>query len=82
MGAGGSRGGRESPRVPLELSADKNLCDCPIGAGTTPVVSRNSKSMGMQGPSRSTKGKAVSSNMTCLEMMTLLEERSRQWYPL
>jgi hypothetical protein len=62
----------------------KYLCNDPIGAGTASVVSssRNSRSAGVLGPWRSAKGKAISSKMTCQEMMTLLDNRSRQRYPL
>jgi hypothetical protein len=62
--------------------ADKNLCSDPIGASTVSDASKNSRVAGVEGPSRSVKGKAVSSKMTCLEMIIWLEDMSRQRYPL
>ena len=49
--------------------AGKNLCGDPIGASTVSDASRNSRVAGVEGSSRSAKGKAVSSKMTCLEMI-------------
>jgi hypothetical protein len=72
----------DDPWSPGRIPAGKNLCCGPIGSDTVSGVSRNSKAAGERGPSRSAKGKAVSSKMTCLEMMMRLEERSRQRYPL
>jgi len=43
---------------------------------------RNSRSAGVLGPRCSAKGKAISSKMTCREMMMTLDDRSRQRYPL
>jgi hypothetical protein len=60
----------------------KSLCGDPIGAITVSDVSRNSRVAGGEGPSRSAKGKAVSSKMMCLEMIIWLEDMSRQRYPL
>ena len=93
-GAGSSFGSEvlgtpwEAPEAPAAavapevVPAGKNLCGGQIGASTTSESSRNSKVALVEGPSRSAKGKAVSSKMTCLEMIILLEERSRQRYPL
>lgn len=66
-----------APEALEVVPANKNLCNGPIGTGTTSIASRNSKSSSKGGPWRSAKGKVVSSKMTCREMMTLLEERSR-----
>ena len=68
----------EAPRGPI----GETLCGDPIGTGTTSVAFKNSKFAPWRGPSRSAKGKAVSSKMTCLEMMTQFVEKSRQRYPL
>jgi hypothetical protein len=62
--------------------ADKNLCGDPIGASTVSDVSKNSRVADVEGPSRSAKGNAVSSKMTCLEKIIWLEDTSRQRYPL
>jgi hypothetical protein len=67
---------------PGEGPAGKSLCGDPIGASTVSDASRNSRVAGVEGPSRSAKGKAVSSKMTCLEMIIWLEDMSRQRYPL
>ena len=67
----------DDPESPGRVPAGKSLCCGPIGSGTVSEASRNSKVAGERGPSRSAKGKAVSSKMTCLEMMMQLEERSR-----
>jgi hypothetical protein len=66
---------------PGEGSAGKSLCGDPIGASTVSDASRNSRVAGVEGSSRSVKGKAVSSKMTCLEMIIWLED-IRQRYPL
>jgi hypothetical protein len=57
--------------------AGKNLCGDPIGASTVSDASRNSRVAGVEGPSRSAKGKAVSSKMMCLEMIIWLEDMLR-----
>jgi hypothetical protein len=77
-------GGASDAQVeaPEDGLAGKNLCGDPIGASTVSGVSRNSRVAGVEGPSRSVKGKAVSSKMTCLEMIIWLEDMSRQRYPL
>jgi hypothetical protein len=49
--------------------AGKNLCGDPIGASTVSDASKNSWVAGVEGPSRSAKGKAVSSKVTCLEII-------------
>jgi hypothetical protein len=49
--------------------ADKNLCGDLIRPSTISDASKNSRVAGVDGPSRSAKGKAVSSKMTCLEMI-------------
>ena len=59
----------DDPESPGRVPAGKSLCCGPIGSGTVSEASRNSKVAGERGPSRSAKGKAVSSKMTCLEMM-------------
>jgi hypothetical protein len=77
---GGASGAQvEAPKDGL---AGKNLCGDPIGACTVSDASRNLRVAGVEGPSRSAKGKAVSSKMTCLEMIIWLEDMSRQQYPL
>jgi hypothetical protein len=67
---------------PGDGPAGNSLCGDPIGASTVSDASRNSRVAGVEGPSRSAKGKAVSSKMTCLEMIIWLEDMSRQRYPL
>jgi hypothetical protein len=62
--------------------ADKNLCGDQIGASTVSDASKNLRVAGVEGSSRSAKGKTVSSKMTCLEMIIWLEDMSRQQYPL
>jgi hypothetical protein len=64
---GGATGAQAE--APKDGPADKNLCGDPIGASTVSDASRNSRVIGVEGPSRSAKGKAVSSKMTCLEMI-------------
>jgi hypothetical protein len=59
----------DDPGSPGRIPAGKTLCCGPIGSGTVSGVSRNLKAVGEHGPSRSAKGKAASSKMTCLEMM-------------
>jgi hypothetical protein len=70
----------------VEASEDgptgKNLCGDPIGASTVSDASKNSRVAGVEGSSRSAKGKSVSSKMMYLEMIIWLEDMSRQWYPL
>jgi hypothetical protein len=68
--------------APEDGPVGKNLCGDLIGASTVSDASRNSRVAGVEGPSRSAKGKAVSSKMTCLEMIIWLEDMSRQRYPL
>jgi hypothetical protein len=68
--------------APEDGPAGKNLCGDPIGASTVSDASKNSRVAGVEGPSRSAKGKAVSSKMTCLKMIIWLEDMSRQRYPL
>jgi hypothetical protein len=68
--------------APEDGPAGKNLCGDPIGASTVSDASRNSRVASVERPSRSAKGKAVSSKMTCLEMIIWLEDMSRQRYPL
>jgi hypothetical protein len=77
-------GGTSGAQVeaPKDGPAGKNLCGDPIGASTVSDASKNLRVAGVEGPSRSAKGKAVSSKMTCLEMIIWLEDMSRQWYPL
>jgi hypothetical protein len=79
-GRGDASGGQVE--APEDGPADKNLCGDPIGASTMSDAPKNSRVTGVEGPSRSTKGKAVSSKMTCLEMIVWLEDMSRQRYPL
>jgi hypothetical protein len=81
---GEGRGDASSAQVEASEDgpADKNLCGDPIGASTVSDASKNSRVAGVEGPSRSAKGKAVSSKMTCLEMIIWLEDMSRQRYPL
>jgi hypothetical protein len=81
---GEGRGDASGAQVeaPEDGPADKNLCGDPIGASTVSDASKNSRVAGVEGPSRSAKGKAVSSKMTCLEMIIWLEDMSRQRYPL
>jgi hypothetical protein len=81
-GAGEEVVGGATGAQPGEGPAGKSLCGDPIGASTVSDVSRNSRVVGVEGPSRSAKGKAVSSKMTCLEMIIWLEDMSRQRYPL
>jgi hypothetical protein len=45
--------------APKDGPAGKNLCGDPIGASTVLIASRNSRVVGVEGPSRSAKGKAV-----------------------
>jgi hypothetical protein len=68
--------------APEDGPAGKNLCGDPIGASTVSDASKNSRVAGVEGSSRSAKGKTVSSKMTCLEMIIWLEDMSRQRYPL
>jgi hypothetical protein len=77
---GGATGAQAE--VPEDGPAGKNLCGDPIGASTVSDACRNSRVVGVEGLSRSAKGKAVSSKMTCLEMIIWLEDMSRQQYPL
>jgi hypothetical protein len=77
---GGATGAQAE--APEDGPAGKNLCGDPIGASIVSDASRNSRVVGVEGSSRSAKGKAVSSKMTCLEMIIWLEDMSRQWYPL
>jgi hypothetical protein len=80
---GGARGAPTAGvEVPEDGPANKNLCGDPIGASTVSDASKNSRVAGVEGPSRSAKGKTVSSKMTCLEMIIWLEDMSRQRYPL
>jgi hypothetical protein len=81
---GEGRGDASGAQVeaPKDGPADKNLCGDPIGASTVSDASKNSRVAGVEGSSRSAKGKAVSSKMTCLEMIIWLEDMSRQRYPL
>jgi hypothetical protein len=81
---GEGRGDASGAQVeaPEDGPADKNLCGDPIGASTVSDASKNSRVAGVEGTSRSAKGKAVSSKMTWLEMIIWLEDMSRQWYPL
>jgi hypothetical protein len=81
---GEGRGDASGAQVeaPEDGPADKNLCGDPIGACTVSDASKNSRVVGVEGPFRSAKGKAVSSKMTCLEMIIWLEDMLRQWYPL
>jgi hypothetical protein len=64
-------GGASDAQVeaPEDGPAGKNLCGDPIGVSTVSDASRNSRVTGVEGSSRSAKGKAVSSKMTCLEMI-------------
>jgi hypothetical protein len=73
-------GGTSGAQVeaPEDGPAGKNLCGDPIGVSTVSDASKNSRVAGVEGPSRSAKGKAVSSKMTCLEMIIWLEDMSRQ----
>jgi hypothetical protein len=66
----------DDPGLPGRIPAGKSLCCGAIGSDTMSGVSRNSKAAGERGPSRSAKGKAASSKMTCLEMMMLHDEGS------
>jgi hypothetical protein len=77
-------GGASGAQVeaPEDGPADKNLCGDPIGASTVSDASKNSRVAGVEGSSRSAKGKAVSSKMMCLEMIIWLEDMSRQRYHL
>jgi hypothetical protein len=77
---GGASGAQTE--APEDGPVGKNLCGDPIGASTVSDASRNSRVAGVKGPSRSAKGKAVSSKMTCLEMIIWLEDMSRQRYPM
>jgi hypothetical protein len=77
---GGASGAQAE--APEDGPAGKNLCGDPIGASTVSDASRNSRVAGVEGSSRSAKGKAVSSKMTCLGMIIWLEDMSRQRYPL
>jgi hypothetical protein len=80
---GGARGAPTAGVEALEdVPANKNLCGDPIGASTMSDASKNSRVAGVEGPSRSVKGKAVSSKMTCHEMIIRLEDMSRQRHPL
>jgi hypothetical protein len=83
---GAPRGARGAPTAGVEASedgpVDKNLCGDTIGASTVSDASKNSRVVGVEGPSYSAKGKAVSSKMMCLEMIIWLEDMSRQRYPL
>jgi hypothetical protein len=81
-GAGEEVVGGATGAWPGDGPAGKSLCGDPIGASTVSDASRNSRVAGVEGPSRSAKGKAVSSKMTCLEMIIWLEDMSRQRYPL
>ena len=81
-GAGEEVVGGATGAQPGEGPAGKSLCGDPIGAGTVSDESKNSRVAGVEGPSRSAKGKEVSSKMTCLEMIIWLEDMSRQRYPL
>jgi hypothetical protein len=80
----GATGGAPTAGVeaPEDGPADKNLCGDPIGASTVSDASKNSRVAGVEGPSRSAKGKTISSKMTCLEMIIWFEDMSRQQYPL
>ena len=63
--------------------ADRGFCDGPIGAGTKSVASsRKSYAYGVGCGESSEKGNVDSSNTTCRDMMTRLDEVSRQRYPL
>jgi hypothetical protein len=64
---GGATGAQAE--APEDGPAGKNLCGDPIGASIVSDASRNSRVVGVEGSSRSAKGKAVSSKMTCLEMI-------------
>jgi hypothetical protein len=64
---GGATGAQAE--APEDGPAGRNLCGDPIGASTVSDASRNLRVAGVEGPSRSAKGKAVSSKMTCLEMI-------------
>jgi hypothetical protein len=77
-------GGASGAQVeaPEDGPAGKNLCGDPIGVSTVSDASKNSRVAGVEGLSRSAKGKTVSSKMTCLEMIIWLEDMSRQRYPL
>jgi hypothetical protein len=55
--------------APEDGPVDKNLCVDPIGVSTVSDASKNLRVAGVEGPSHSAKGKAVSSKMTCLEMI-------------
>ena len=80
---GGARGAPTAGvEAPEDVPAGKNLCGDPIGVSTASDSSKNSRVAGVEGPSRSAKGKAVSSKMTCREMIIRLEDMSRQRYPL
>jgi hypothetical protein len=71
LGAPG--GARGAPTAGVEAPeggpADKNLCGDPKGASTVSDASKNSRVVRVEGPSRLAKGNAVSSKMTCLEMI-------------
>jgi len=63
--------------------ADRGVCDGPIGAGTKSVESsRKSYACGVGCGESSEKGNVDSSNTTCRDMMSRLDEVSRQRYPL
>jgi hypothetical protein len=68
-GAGEELVGGAQVEAPEDGPAGKNLCGDPIGASTVSDASRNSRVAGVEGSSRSAKGKTVSSKMTCLEMI-------------
>jgi hypothetical protein len=80
-GAGAEIVGGATGAQPGDGHAGKSLCGDPIGASTVSDASRNSRIAGVEGSSRSVKGKTVSSKMTCLEMIIWLEDMSRQRYP-
>jgi hypothetical protein len=81
-GAGEEVVGGATSAQPGEGPAGKSLWGDPIGASTVSDASRNSRVVGVEGPSRSAKGKVVSSKMTCLEMIIWMEDMSRHRYPL
>jgi hypothetical protein len=81
-GAGEEVVGGATGAQPGEGPAGKSLCGDPIGASIVSDASRNSRVAGVEGSSRSAKGKTVSSKMTCLEMIIWLEDMSRQRYSL
>jgi hypothetical protein len=64
--------------APKDGPADKNLCGDPIGASTVSNASKNSRVAGVEGPSCSAKGNAVSSKMTCQGSGILCGEQSNQ----